>query len=350
MSTGILLINLGTPDSTEVPAVRRYLRQFLSDPRVLDIPALGRWALLNLAILPFRPKQSAEAYRQIWTEEGSPLRIFTSKLTDRVRDALGEGCVVKYAMRYQNPSVASAMEAFDRHAITRLIVVPLYPQYASSSTGSVLEEVYREAGRFWNVPSLTVVPPFYDHPIFRRAQAEIYRENLGDLDRFDHFLISFHGLPERHVTKCDRTGAHCLAHDACCDRIVEANRYCYRAQSYDSARDLAARLGIPEARYTVAFQSRLGRTPWIRPYTDEILEELPKKGIARLAVMIPSFTADCLETLEEIALRGRESFLQAGGKDYAAIPCLNDHPLFAEALIAMIREIVPVVPSEAASG
>jgi len=341
MSTGVLLINLGTPDSTEVPAVRRYLRQFLSDPRVLDLPALGRWALLNLVILPFRPKQSAEAYRQIWTEQGSPLRIFTADLADRVRECLGEDAVVAYAMRYQNPSIGSAMAAFDRRTITRLIVVPLYPQYASSSTGSVLEEVYREAGRFWNVPSISVIPPFYDHPIFREAQAEIYRENLGDLDRFDHFLISFHGLPERHVTKCDPTGAHCLSHDSCCDAIVAANRYCYRAQSFESARDLASRLGIPEDRYTVAFQSRLGRTPWIKPYTDEVLEALPGKGIKRLAVMIPSFTADCLETLEEIAIRGRESFLEAGGEAYTAIPCLNDHPRFAKALSDMIGELTP---------
>jgi len=338
MTTGVLLINLGTPDSTETGAVRRYLRQFLSDPRVLDIPAIGRWALLNLVILPFRPKQSAEAYRQIWTDQGSPLRIFTSKLTERVGRLLGEGHDVRYAMRYQNPSVRSALEAFDRKSITRLVVVPLYPQYASSSTGSVLEEVYREAGRLWNAPSLTVVPPFYDHPVFQEAQAAVYREHLGDLSRFDHFLISFHGLPERHVTKCDKTGAHCLAHPGCCDAIVPANRYCYRAHAFASARDLAGRLGIDPSDYTVAFQSRLGRTPWIKPYTDEVLEELPEKGVKRLAVLIPSFTADCLETLEEIAIRGKESFEEAGGETYVTIPCLNDHPTFAEAVATMVRE------------
>ncbi len=343
--TGILLLNLGTPDDTSVPAVRRYLRQFLSDPRVIDIPALGRWALLNLVILPFRPAKSAEAYRQIWTAEGSPLLIHTRSLAEQLQALVGTERVVRFAMRYQNPSMTAALDAFQRDNVERLIVVPLYPQYASSSTGSCLEELYRLCGSRWNVPHLAIVPPFYDHPAFLDAEETIAREHLGDLSRFDYFLMSFHGLPERQVIKTDPSRAHCLAQNDCCARIVASNRYCYRAQCFATARALAQRLGLAEDRYGVSFQSRLGRTPWIRPYTDVVLEELPAKGVKRLAVLIPSFTADCLETLEEIDIRGRESFIGAGGQDYTMVPSLNSHPAWVRAVSALIDEQTMFAPN-----
>lgn len=343
--TGILLLNLGTPDDTSVKSVRRYLRQFLSDPRVIDIPALGRWALLNLVILPFRPAKSAEAYRQIWSAEGSPLLIHTRSLCEQLQALVGPERKVRFAMRYQNPSMTAALDAFQAENVERLIVVPLYPQYASSSTGSCLEELYRLCGSRWNVPHLAIVPPFYDHPAFIEAEVAIAREHLGDMSRYDYLLMSFHGLPERQVTKTDPTGSHCLAQNSCCDRIVAANRYCYRAQCYASARLLAERLGLGPDRYGVSFQSRLGRTPWIRPYTDHLFEELPAKGIKRLAVMIPSFTADCLETLEEIDIRGRESFLGAGGTEFTMVPSLNSHPAWVRAVAALVDEQTMFAPS-----
>ncbi|CAM2067174.1 ferrochelatase [Sulfidibacter corallicola] len=338
--TGVLLINLGTPDDTTVPSVRRYLRQFLSDPRVIDINPVGRWFLLNLFILPFRPKQSAEAYREIWKPEGSPLMIYSQALTDALQEELGPEIPVRLGMRYQNPSLRLAMDAFRDLGVERIVVLPLYPQYASSSTGSCLEELYRIAGSYWNTPSLAVVPPFYGHPSFLDCQASIARESLGDLDQYDAFLMSFHGLPERQIVKSEVGGGgnHCLVGKDCCARIVDANRYCYRAQCYHVAREIAQRLEIPEERYFVGFQSRLGRTPWIQPYTDQLLEELPKKGIKRLGVLIPSFTADCLETLEEIEMRGDETFREAGGERLKMVQSLNDHPAWIQTVCQLIRE------------
>ncbi len=340
--TGVLLINLGTPDEPEVSSVRRYLRQFLSDPRVLDIPALGRALLLNLAILPFRPKRSARAYQSIWTEKGSPLLVYTQALCRAVQAAMGDTVSVRFAMRYQNPSLEQELNRFREEGVERLIVLPLYGQYASSSTGSCLEEVYRICGSFWNVPALSVIPPFYNHPRFLESLERVSRESLGDLGQYDFFLFSFHGLPERHVLKSELPpGNHCLQSADCCEVIGAANRYCYRAQCVSVARNLASRLGLSREQYEIGFQSRLGRTPWIRPYTDELLVELAEKGVQRLAVLIPSFTADCLETLEEIAIRGKESFLEAGGKDLRMVPALNDHPAWVDGVVAMIREHLP---------
>lgn len=341
-STGVLLINLGTPDDSGVASVRRYLRQFLSDPRVLDIAALARALLLNLVILPFRPKKSARAYRSIWTKAGSPLLVFTKALSDAVQKELGDAIPVRFAMRYRNPSLESVLERFRAEGIERLIVLPLYGQYASSSSGSCLERVYRICASYWNVPALSVIAPFYNHPAFLASLERVARESLGGMADYDHFLFSFHGLPERHVVKSEaHPGKHCLQTPDCCKVIGAANRYCYRAQCVSVARNLADRLGLAPERYDMGFQSRLGRTPWIRPHTDELLVELAQKGVKRLAVMIPSFTADCLETLEEIAIRGRQSFLAAGGRTLHMVPALNDHPAWVTGVVTMIHEHLP---------
>lgn len=334
--TGLLFLNLGTPDQPETKEVRRYLRQFLSDPRVIDIPALGRFLLLNLFILPFRPKQSAEAYRTIWTEEGSPLLLFTQALTQEVAKLIDDGISVRFAMRYQNPSIAEALAAFDQEGIEKLVIFPLYPQYASSSTGSCLQDVYEQAAKLWNVPSLCVVPPYYDHPGFIKSLATVTREAV-DIETYDHFMFSFHGLPERHVRKSEVGGKPwCLADKTCCDTINDANRYCYRAQSYATARELARELDLSDDRYEVAFQSRLGRTPWIQPYTDERISALPGEGVKKLAVIVPSFASDCLETLEEIGIRGVELFEEAGGETLDLVPCVNAHPSWVE----VVRDIL----------
>lgn len=333
---GVLLINLGTPDAPETGAVRRYLREFLSDPRVLDIPPLGRAALLYGVILPFRPQKSAEAYRKIWMPQGSPLLVYGNALRDRLQDALGPAWAVELGMRYQSPSLRSAIEKLRARGAREVTVVPLYPQYASSSTGSSLEEMYRLVGEAWNVEALGVLPPFYDRPAFLNAFADVGRPVLAEF-RPDHVLFSFHGLPERQVKKSDPTGAHCLASADCCNVQVPANRWCYRAQCFSTARELAQRLGLEAGKWTVTFQSRLGRTPWIRPYTDVVIPELAAKGVKRLAVFCPAFVADCLETLEEIGIRAKNQFLACGGEALTLVPSLNAHPSWVRGLTQMIR-------------
>jgi len=335
---GVLLINLGTPDAPETGAVRRYLHEFLSDPRVLDISPPGRAALLYGVILPLRPRRSAEAYRKIWMPEGSPLLVHGLALRDRLQDALGPGWTVELGMRYGKPSIGSALEKLQARGVRELTVAPLYPQYASSSTGSSLERVYRLVGEAWNVDALRVLPPFYDRPMFLDAFAEVGRPVLAEA-RPDHVLFSFHGLPERQVKKSDPTGAHCLRSETCCDAQVPANRWCYRHQAFVTARGLAQRLGLEAGKWTVTFQSRLGRTPWIKPYTDLVIPELARSGVKRLAVFCPAFVADCLETLEEIGIRAKAQFLEHGGEALTLVPSLNAHPVWVRGLTQMVREL-----------
>ena len=334
---GLLLVNLGTPDEPTAPAVRRYLRQFLSDPRVLDIHPVGRAALLNMVILPRRPAQSAAAYRKIWDPtRGSPLLFHSQDLAQQVGERLGAGWRVELAMRYGSPSIEAALERLRATGADEIVVLPLYPQYAASSTGSSLEEVYRIAAARWNTPSIAAVPPFYDEESFIAAFAAVGRPVL-EREKPDHVLFSFHGLPERHMRKSDESGRHCLASASCCDRVDGVNRNCYRAQCYATARALAAALALDEKGWSVSFQSRLGRTPWIRPYTDVVLDELAARGIKRLAVFCPAFVADCLETLEEIGIRAREQFRAAGGDDLFLVPSLNSSPGWVDAVVDLAR-------------
>lgn len=336
---GLLLVNLGTPARPEAGAVRRYLREFLSDPRVLDVNPLGRFLLLNAVILPLRAGQSARAYAKVWTERGSPLLVHSQDLLEKVRARLAPQVVVELGMRYGEPSLAGALERLRAAGCDRLAVLPLYPQYASSSTGSSLQEVWRVTGELWNTPSVQAVPAFYDHPAFLDALALVARPALDEAAP-DRVLMSFHGLPERQIKKSDASGygRHCLAAPGCCDAIVDANRMCYRAQCFATARGLAARLGLGLDRYEVTFQSRLGRTPWIRPYTDVRARELAAAGVKRLAVLCPAFVADCLETLEEIGLRLREDFLAHGGEELRLVPSLNATDAWADGVVTIARE------------
>ncbi|MEM1025396.1 MAG: ferrochelatase [Myxococcota bacterium] len=334
---GVLLINLGTPESAAVGDVRRYLREFLNDPRVVDINPVGRWLLLNLIILPFRPAKSAEAYRSIWTEEGSPLLVIEKQLTERLQKELGPAHHVELAMRYGNPSVASALERLMALQPRKIIVVPLFPQYSSAAFGSAVEKVMEEVKGNWNLPSLEFLPPFYEDPAFIEAFAAVGREALDGFDA-GHILFSYHGVPERQVQKSDPTGRHCLQKENCCAQMVEANRYCYKAQCYATSRALAEALGLSDEDYTTTFQSRLGRTPWIQPYTDELLPKFAEQGVKRLAIFCPAFVADCLETLEEIGMQADEDFKEAGGEAVKLIPSLNAHPKWVEALAGWIRD------------
>lgn len=336
--TGVLLIQLGTPDSTEVADVRTYLREFLSDPRVLDLPAAARALLLNAVILPFRPRRSAEQYEKIWTEDGSPLTIHTRALADRVQDTLGAGYRVVFGMRYRRPSIASAVDQLVAANCDRIIVLPLFPQYASASTGSALEELFRLVGEQWNVPDVTTINDFFDDPGFIWSVAEVARPHLDEFEP-DHVVLSYHGLPEKHVIKSDSTGSWCLTRPDCCDRLVEANRFCYRAQSYATSRAVASALGLEDGSYTTTFQSRLAGQKWIEPYTDIEIQRLYDSGVRRLAVLTPSFTADCLETLEEIGIRLREQWERMGGEGLLLVPCVNAEPSWVSAVADMVRDV-----------
>ena len=344
---GLLLINLGTPASTDVPDVRRYLAEFLSDPRVIDINPVGRALLLHGIILRFRPKASAEAYRTIWTERGSPLLFHTVDLAAKVAERLGPSCQVVTAMRYQQPSIEAGMQALAEAGVDRVVALPLFPHYSSAAWGSAAEEVYRVASAGWNVPCVQLVPPFYDHPAFIEAFAEVGRARLDDF-KPDKVLFSYHGVPERHCTKSDLTGAHCLKRADCCDALVKANRNCYRAQCYATTRALAEALGLSAEQHEVSFQSRLGRTPWIQPYTDVRVVELAQAGVKRLAVYSPAFVADCLETLEEIAIRAKEDFQAHGGEDLLLIPSLNAEDVWADGVVRMVEDATGLTAPAAA--
>ena len=333
--TAVLLINLGMPAAPEPGAVRRYLREFLSDPRVLDMPALGRWLLLEAVILPTRPRRSAEAYAKIWTETGSPLLVHGRALEAALARELGDACNVALGMRYGEPSIKSALASLLETAPNVLMVVPLFPQYADASTGSALAAVFGALGS--EAPTVRTIDAFYDAPGFIDAVAHVARPVLADFDP-DHVLLSYHGLPERQIRKLDASGSHCFERDDCCDSIGHANRQCYRAHCFATSRALIAALGLDPQHTSTGFQSRLGRTPWIKPYTDVLLDRLAQQGVRRLAVLCPSFVADCLETLEEIGLRGREQWIAAGGEDLRLVPCVNADPTWVTALAALVRE------------
>jgi ferrochelatase len=336
MKTALLVLNLGSPDSPAPSHVRRYLREFLSDPRVIDINPVGRWALLNLFILPFRPRKSGEAYAKIWTLAGSPLVGHTRDFTAKLKARLPADWDVDFAMRYGSPSLTSRLEAILARSPERLILFPMYPQYASSSTGSTLDKAFALLGRRWNVPAVKVIPPFYSHPGFLDACAAQGRPLLESF-RPDHILFSYHGLPERQIRKSEGAAGHCLAaDDACCAGISAKNAFCYRAQCFETTRQLATRLGLNPSGYSIGFQSRLGRTPWIRPYTDQVVTDLARKGKKRLLVFEPSFTADCLETLEEIAIRAEASFREAGGESLMLVPSVNSSDAWADAAVDLV--------------
>jgi ferrochelatase len=333
---GVLLINLGTPASPAVADVRRYLREFLGDPRVFDLPAPGRWALLHLYILPFRPRTSAAAYAKIWTAQGSPLTVTSQALREALAARLGRGFRVELAMRYGEPTIPAALQCFVEADVTRIIVVPLFPQYASSTTGSTLERVANLVARSTSALQIRNVEPFYADPGYISALAAVTEP---ELQRFkpDHVLMSYHGLPEGHVRKSDGSGQHCLTHEGCCLSVAAANRDCYRAHCFATSRALAAALDLSERRYSVSFQSRAGPSPWIKPYTDRVLPELAQRGIRRLAVLCPSFVSDCLETLEEIGIRARDQWRESGGEDFHLVPCLNSHPSWVEGLAKIVH-------------
>ncbi len=337
MQTGVLLLNLGSPEAPTPKAVRPYLQALLGDPRVLEMPAPLRWLLLHGVILRTRPKYAAHAYSRIWTAEGSPLMTHTRAFAAGLAAELGSEYRVEVGMSCGTPFIAEGLKALFRHPLRELVVFPLYPQYASATTGSALAAVFQGLQRRRSIPAVRTVPAFFDHPAYLEAAAAVAAPVLAEA-RPDHVLFSFHGLPESQIRRAESAPGFCLASgDACCASMGPANFYCYRAQCFSLARRLAERLRLPAAGFSLSFQSRLGRTPWIRPYTDETLVLLAKRGIRRLAVLTPSFVADCLETLEEIGLRGAEAFQAAGGERLTLVPSLNADSAWIRAAGGMIR-------------
>lgn len=327
MNKGLLLINLGTPDSTNVSAVRRYLRGFLTDKRVIDLPWFFRYLLVYAVILPFRPQKSARAYEAIWTKEGSPLLTHSKTLIKDLQATLGSQYKIALGMRYGNPSIEEALDQLK--TCESITVLPLYPQYSSAATGSAIEELMRLLANQDVIPSVRIIRDFYQNTAYLKAQAQRIRAGLGDQD---HLLLSYHGVPERQMVKSGCS----IACQETCPPISQMNQGCYKAQCHETSRLLARALMRNENQYSTTFQSRLGKTPWIKPYTDEVLIQLAAKGVQHLTIACPSFVTDCLETLEEIGIRAQAQWLALGGKQFTLIPCLNNDPLWIDAITNLV--------------
>ena len=309
---GVLLINLGTPNAPEPGAVRLYLREFLSDPRVVEIPQLVWQPILRGLILTTRPKKSAHAYRQVWTEEGSPLAVFTARQAKALEGAFGPGVIVDHAMRYGRPAISERIDALKAAGCAGILIAPLYPQYCAATTATALDEAFRHLRHMRWLPAVRTLPPYFDDPAYIAALKESAEAGLAALDFEPQAVVaSFHGMPQRTLELGDPYHCHCQK----------------------SARLLSEAMG---RELLVAFQSRFGRAKWLEPATDRMLAELPARGVARVAILAPGFAADCLETLEELAIRGRETFLAAGGTHFAYLPCLNDSPPG----MAMLRTLI----------
>lgn len=330
---GVLLVNLGTPDSPQPRDVRRYLNEFLTDARVIDVPWAWRQLLVRGWIVPRRYRTSAGLYRNIWTDKGSPLLLHTQAATQALQDSLGKDYNVQYGMRYGKPSIGEALKRFEEAELTSLTIVPLFPQYASATTGSVHARVMEYLTNWQSIPKTRFIHAYPTHSLMIEAFAK--QLESAPLDADEHLLVSFHGVPERHLRKAD-CNQHCLKANACCES--QAPPSCYRAQCMATAQALVNRLKLTPQRYSISFQSRLGKDPWTKPYTDETLKRLAEQGIKRIAVMAPAFTADCLETLDEIGREYAEFFHECGGKSLRLIPSLNSHPTWISALRDLVLD------------
>jgi len=334
---GILLMNLGTPDEPTPEKVAVYLKEFLMDPQVIDIPKLFRLFLVHVLVVPKRALKSALAYQKIWTERGSPLKFHSQDLTEKVRAKLGNQFSVELAMRYQNPSIRSVLEKWKAQGITEIRVLPLYPQYALASTLSSELEVKRVLRQLDYQVKLSFLKPFYRDEGYVKA----FAENVGkvlEVGPWDHLLLSYHGLPERQIRRADSSKQYCFHSKSCCNEVNEKNQeFCYRAQCFETSRLIGSTLNLSQSKWSVAFQSRLGVTAWIKPYTDLVLNELADAGVKNLVIACPAFTADCLETLEEIEMRANEQFIQRGGKTLRMVPSLNSSESWVDAVCKLAQ-------------
>ncbi len=339
MRRGLLLINVGSPEAPTPKAVKRYLKRFLDDHRLIDLPAIFRKPLVHGIIAPRRAAESAAKYATIWGEEGSPLTVYTEALTQAMQNRLGDDFIVRCAYAVSDPSIAMGLDALIDEQVDELILAPLFPQNASATTGACLDQAFGHLRQAWVIPPVRVLPPFYNHPAWLDAVANHRRAAIGDAERV---IFSFHGLPERHVQKA-RHGSACEADGKkCCAASQNNSATCYRAQSEISARELAKRLGLRPDQWMVSFQSRLGNQRWLEPSTARCIEVLGQNGCGNLAVLCPSFVADCLETLEEIADEAKSVFTRAGGGHFTYVPALNAEPIWVDALAQMLTSLEPV--------
>jgi ferrochelatase len=337
--TGVLLVNLGTPDSPSVYDVRKYLFEFLNDPRVIDVPAIARFLLVNLIIVPFRAPKSAKIYKELWTnnelpdgKEGSPILYYGKSVKKKLQYVLGDDFNVQLAMRYQNPSMDEVLEEMHKKDLKKIIVVPLFPQYVSATTGSVIEKAMKIISRWWVIPEIKFINQFYDNEYYINTVIE--QAKKYNLDDYDHILFSYHGLPIRQVDKVYKDGTLCEEHN-CETEINETNQHCYKATCYATTRLIAEKLKLNSENYTVCFQSRLDKK-WLEPFSDKIVIEQAKKGAKKLLVFSPAFVADCLETIIEIGTEYQELFEEHGGEKVQLVESLNDHPMWIDTL----KEIV----------
>ena len=330
----ILLINLGTPDAPTPGKVGKYLTQFLNDRRVIDINPVGRFILVNLIIVPFRSFRSSKLYKAIWTKEGSPLLLHSIDLKEKLQKNLPQDIHVELAMRYQSPGIANALENIRKLRPEKIHILPLYPQYASSSTGSTVEEVLRIVKNWEVIPNLNIISKFYDHPKFTEALVSVAKNY--DVNAYDHVVFSYHGLPERQILKGSvHYGNNTCQMGDCCNKITANNRYCYRANCMETSRQLIKALSIPEGKYTSAFQSRLDNK-WLKPYSDKVIAELAEKGAKNILVFSPAFVADCLETIHEIGTEYQEIFEEHGGHKVTLVESLNSKDIWVEAVKGIV--------------
>ena len=332
---GVLLVNLGTPDSTATGDVRKYLREFLMDGRVIDFPVVPRWMLVNLIIAPFRSPKSAAEYRKLWTDRGSPLLFHTEDLRDKLIEKLDpKKYVVQMAMRYQNPSIEKGLEALNKEKVRKIIVLPLFPQYASATNGSVIDRVM-EIARGWQIiPEISFVSNFVEHPLFLKAWQEL-GEDMMKKQEYDKYLFSYHGLPERQIRKGSVEG-HCKL-GSCCEAYSKSNQFCYRAQCFHTTRLVAEKLGLPKEKVVTCFQSRLGNDPWVKPYTEDMIKELAADGVKKVLVFSPAFVADCLETTVEVGEEYKEQFEELGGEYWDLVPSLNSNDTWVECVKDLVE-------------
>lgn len=335
MNKAILLVNLGSPDSPSVPDVKRYLNEFLMDKRVIDTDWLTRRFVVSMILIK-RPRESAHAYQSVWTPEGSPLIVTSRRVADNLRERIP--VPIELAMRYQNPKIEDAILRLKQQKINQLFLIPLFPHYAMSSYETAVVRVEELVARLAPEMDVVVQPPYGSDANYITALAGSAKNYLEA--GYDHLLFSFHGVPERQIKKSDPTHRHCLIEQNCCNKPSTAHQYCYRHQCFETAKAFVKEAGIPDGKWSVAFQSRLGKDPWLAPYTDKELERLAKDGVKKILVISPAFVSDCLETIEEIGMRGRDTFLNAGGREFERIPCLNEHPLWIRALEQMCQRFL----------
>lgn len=339
MTTGILVTNIGTPDSYEVSDVRRYLKTFLMDKNIISIPYLIRWLLVHGIIVPKRAAFSAENYKKVWTSEGSPLLVYTKRFQQKLQQKLGSQFIVEFGMSYSNPNIEAGLQKLHSRGVDHIIVIPLYPQFAQATTGSAIEDTQKAVAKLGIKTKISFAPDFYDADFFIDAQARLAIESLEkaskDFAAVDHWVFSFHGLPESQIKK-DKA---CSLNLDCCSRQSSCTRRCYRAQCFATAKKLAAKMKLSDSNYTVTFQSRLGKAEWIKPYTDKTVQKLAESGIKNLGMISPAFVTDCIETLEELAIGVKETFEEHGGHYFHLAPCVNDDALWVDGFAEWVHQL-----------